>query len=78
MPSIPKTRRRVPGPKRVRGGSFGQDEPLTNREREVLGLFAEGLGTGEVAGRLSISRVTVRNYAQRIASSRSLARTTTT
>ena len=40
--------------------------PLTAREREVLALFAEGLGTDEAAGRLSISRVTVRNHAQRI------------
>jgi ATP/maltotriose-dependent transcriptional regulator MalT len=40
--------------------------PLTAREREVLALFAEGLGTDDAAGRLSISRVTVRNHAQRI------------
>jgi len=40
--------------------------PLTAREREVLSLFAEGLGTEATAARLSISRVTVRNHSQRI------------
>lgn len=40
--------------------------PLTSREREVLSLFAEGLGTDEIARRMLISRVTVRNYSQRI------------
>jgi DNA-binding NarL/FixJ family response regulator len=40
--------------------------PLTSREREVLALFAEGLGTEATAARLEISRVTVRNHSQRI------------
>jgi len=40
--------------------------PLTSREREVLFLFAEGLGTEATAARLEISRVTVRNHSQRI------------
>ena len=40
--------------------------PLTAREREVLALFAEGLGTEATAARLAISRVTVRNHSQRI------------
>jgi DNA-binding NarL/FixJ family response regulator len=40
--------------------------PLTPREREVLALFAEGLGTEATAARLQISRVTVRNHSQRI------------
>ena len=39
---------------------------LTAREREVLALFAEGLGTEATAARLEISRVTVRNHSQRI------------
>lgn len=39
---------------------------LTPREREILALFAEGLGTKAIAGRISISPVTVRNHAQRI------------
>lgn len=40
--------------------------PLTAREREVLALFAEGLGTDAAARRLAISRVTIRNHSQRI------------
>jgi DNA-binding NarL/FixJ family response regulator len=39
---------------------------LTSRETEVLHCFAEGLGTDAIAGRLSISRTTVRNHSQRI------------
>lgn len=50
---------------------FGKRRPdtpdsLTAREREVLRLFAEGLSTSQIAHRLSISSVTVRNHAQRI------------
>lgn len=66
MSSTPKSGRRVSGPKRLRGGSFEQEERLTNREREILDLFAEGLSTEALAGRLSISKVTVRNHVQRI------------
>lgn len=51
---------------RLRGGAFDEEERLTNREREVLGLFAEGLGTDAISSRLGISRVTVRNHSQRI------------
>jgi DNA-binding NarL/FixJ family response regulator len=39
---------------------------LTARETQVLHCFAEGLGTDAIASRLSISRTTVRNHAQRI------------
>jgi DNA-binding NarL/FixJ family response regulator len=52
--------------RRLRGGAFDEQERLTNREREILGLFAEGLGTDAIALRLSISTVTVRNHSQRI------------
>lgn len=52
--------------RRLRGGAFDEEEKLTNREREILGLFAEGLGTDAIALRLGISRVTVRNHSQRI------------
>jgi DNA-binding NarL/FixJ family response regulator len=51
---------------RLRGGAFNQEERLTKREREILGFFAEGFGTEAIARRLAISRVTVRNHAQRI------------
>lgn len=37
-------------------------ESLTDREREVIALVAEGLGTGQLAKRLFISEKTVRNH----------------
>ena len=45
------------------------DEPaheLTGREREILGLIAEGLTNGAIAKRLFISVNTVRNHVQNI------------
>ncbi len=39
---------------------------LTEREREVLRLLADGLDTREIAGRLTLSRATVRNHVQHI------------
>jgi PAS domain S-box-containing protein len=39
---------------------------LTRREREVLGLMAEGLNTVAMARRLHLSRATVRNHVQSI------------
>ena len=45
------------------------DEPaddLTSREREILGLIAEGLTNGAIATRLFISVNTVRNHVQSI------------
>jgi len=61
------TRRRVAGP-----------AGLTPREIEVLGLIARGAATGDVAGRLGISRKTAGTHIERIyaktgASSRSTA-----
>lgn len=41
-------------------------EGLTQREREVISLLAEGYGTGEIAHQLSISPNTVRNHVQHI------------
>ena len=41
-------------------------DTLTAREREILQLFARGLGTAAIAKRLAISPVTVRNHSQRI------------
>ncbi len=35
---------------------------LTHREREVIGLVGEGLRNSQIAGRLCISEVTVRNH----------------
>lgn len=39
----------------------GTGTPLSDREREVLQLLAEGLHTDEVAGRISLSAGTVKN-----------------
>jgi PAS domain S-box-containing protein len=40
--------------------------PLTNREREILSLLVDGLGTRGIAELLSISVTTVRNHIQHI------------
>src|SRR6185295_651464 len=41
-------------------------EPLTQREREILGLLAAGLGNKEVGRRLGITVQTVKNHVHRI------------
>jgi len=46
----------------------GSLRQITAREREVLHLFGAGFGTADVAARLEISPVTVRNHAQSILS----------
>lgn len=40
----------------------GGDNPLTEREQEVLGLVADGKNTKEIASELFLSTGTVRNY----------------
>lgn len=47
-------------------GSFKDENPLTERERDVLKMVAEGLSTREVAGQLFLSHGTVRNYMSEI------------
>lgn len=42
--------------------AWGEPDPLTNREREVLRLAGDGLTNGEIAGQLHLSEGTVRNY----------------
>ena len=43
------------------------DRPrLSEREQEVLDLFAEGLGTGAIAGRLYMSESTAKTHIARI------------
>ena len=39
-----------------------ENDPLTDREREVLRLAAEGIATAEIARQLHLSSGTVRNY----------------
>lgn len=42
--------------------SWGDPDPLTDRQREVLRLSTEGTSTAEIAQRLGLSGGTVRNY----------------
>ncbi len=49
----------------VKGKKYGEDPAfaaLTQREREILALIAEGFGNADIAARLSISEKTVRNH----------------
>ena len=38
---------------------------VTPRQREILGLIADGLTSGEIAERLGLSTFTVKNYVER-------------
>jgi two-component system response regulator DesR len=42
--------------------AWGEEDPLTERERQVLRLAGEGVSSAEIAKRLSLSQGTVRNY----------------
>jgi two-component system response regulator DesR len=42
--------------------AWAGDDPLSDRERQVLRLAGEGLSAGEIAGQLHLSQGTVRNY----------------
>lgn len=42
--------------------AWTEQDPLTDRERQVLRLAAEGSSSGEIAGTLRLSEGTVRNY----------------
>ena len=42
--------------------AWGEADPLTDRERQVLRASEEGLASAEIARRLSLSEGTVRNY----------------
>ena len=42
--------------------AWGELDPLTDRERQVLRLADEGASTPDIAGRLKLSEGTVRNY----------------
>lgn len=53
-------------PELVTGMLFQQDNPLTEREREVLLAVGEGLSSKEIAGKLFLSDGTVRNYMSEI------------
>ena len=42
--------------------AWSEDDPLTDRERQVLRLAADGRSGAEIAGELHLSEGTVRNY----------------
>ena len=42
--------------------AWGEDDPLTDRERQVLRAAEEGLASADIAERLNLSEGTVRNY----------------
>ncbi|AJS57267.1 response regulator transcription factor [Paenibacillus sp. IHBB 10380] len=42
--------------------AYGEENPLTVREKEVLALIADGMNTKEIASKLFITTGTVRNY----------------
>ncbi|MCE5171878.1 response regulator transcription factor [Paenibacillus profundus] len=42
--------------------AYSEENPLTEREKEVLGLIADGKNTKEIAEQLYITTGTVRNY----------------
>ncbi len=42
--------------------AYQEENPLTNREKEVLELVADGKNTNEIADKLQIKTGTVRNY----------------
>ena len=42
--------------------AWGEGDPLTERERQVLRLAADGRSGAEIAGELHLSEGTVRNY----------------
>lgn len=42
--------------------AWGDDDPLSDRERQVLRMAAEGSSGAEIAGKLHLSEGTVRNY----------------
>jgi two-component system, NarL family, nitrate/nitrite response regulator NarL len=49
----------------VRGYENGNNRHLSPREREVLGLMADGLSNGAIGGRLNLSEGTVKTYVRR-------------
>lgn len=55
------TGRRIYAPELV-DDAYGQENPLTEREKEVLGLIADGKNTKEIADQLYLTNGTVRNY----------------
>ncbi|AKO94629.1 response regulator transcription factor [Priestia filamentosa] len=53
--------RRIYAPELI-DDAYAEENPLTEREKEVLSLIADGKNTREIADALSIKNGTVRNY----------------
>ncbi|MCY8231505.1 response regulator transcription factor [Priestia endophytica] len=53
--------RRIYAPELI-DDAYAEENPLTDREKEVLSLIADGKNTREIADALSIKNGTVRNY----------------
>ena len=51
---------------RMRAQAQGSTEPLTDQERNILGLIGEGMTNRDIAQRLFLSEGTVRNYVSSI------------
>ena len=47
----------------ARTAEAGLAEPLSEREREILHLMAQGLSNREIAAQLSLAEGTIKNYA---------------
>lgn len=56
---LPSVSDAAPG---ARGATSGQGADLSGRQREVLGLLAEGLSARAIAVRLGITETTTRNH----------------
>ncbi len=48
--------------------AWGEADPLTERERQVLRLAEEGLSSGQIAKQMKLSEGTVRNYLSEVIS----------
>ncbi|HZR29151.1 MAG TPA: LuxR C-terminal-related transcriptional regulator, partial [Terriglobales bacterium] len=42
--------------------AWGESDPLTDRERQILRLAGEGISSTEIAAKFRLSEGTVRNY----------------
>jgi len=42
--------------------AWGEPDPLTDRERQVLRLAGDGMASGDIAAHLNLSEGTIRNY----------------
>jgi DNA-binding NarL/FixJ family response regulator len=62
-PEVGRLRR---SPRLRQASTVVEETSLTPRELQILGLLGEGHSTKDVARRLSISSITVRNHIQRL------------